>query len=190
MGLAQDWLRKVAGFPLFPLDDLQWVEAARDYVHLHGGRRSRLVRATMAATEAALAGEGFLRIHRSTLVRPGAVVAVRRIEGGSLELQLAGGSWLAVASSRVGIATEALGLRRGPCGGAIFVGCGRERRRLNLRDVQMIQAQGDYVRLHADDRALLHRATLKSMETLFPPGEMLRVSRSALVRRKVLLAAE
>lgn len=190
MASAQDWLRQVGGFPLVALHDLQWVEAVRDYVHLHAGRRSRLVRATMAATEAALAGEGFLRVHRSTLVRSAAVTAVRRLDGRSLELQLADGGWLAVAPSRCALVAEALGLRRGPCGDAIFVGCGRERRRLDLRDVQMIEAQGDYVRLHAPDRALLHRATLKSMETLFPPGEMLRISRSALVRRNLLLAAE
>lgn len=187
---AQTWLRETAGFPLLPLDDLDWVEAVRDYVHLHAGRRSRLVRATMAQAEMNLAAAGFLRIHRSTLVQAERVVGLRRNAARGLQLQIASGPWLTVAPSRVQAVADALGLRRPTEEGAIFVGCGRERRRVRLSEVQMIQAEGDYVRLHAPDRAVLHRATLKHMQTLFRPGEMLRVSRSALVRRSLLLAAE
>lgn len=186
----QFWLREVAGFPLLPLDDLDWVEAVRDYVHLHAGRRSRLVRATMAQAETNLAPAGFLRIHRSTLVRAERVAGLRRSAGRGLQIQMTSGAWLSIAPARAQAVTDALGLRRPTEEGAIFVGCGRERRRVRLSEVRMIEAEGDYVRLHAPDRAVLHRATLKHMQTLFPPGEMLRVGRSALVRRSLLLAAE
>jgi two-component system LytT family response regulator len=48
--------------------DIDWVEAESDYVSVHVGARSWLLRETIAAAEARLALSGFVRIHRSTLV--------------------------------------------------------------------------------------------------------------------------
>jgi two-component system, LytTR family, response regulator len=48
-------------------EEIDWVEAVGDYVRLHVGRQSHLLRETMAAMEARL-GDRFLRIHRSTIV--------------------------------------------------------------------------------------------------------------------------
>jgi two-component system LytT family response regulator len=54
--------------------DVDWAEAAGNYVRLHVGREVHLVRETMAALEAALDPGRFVRIHRS------AIVAVDRIK--------------------------------------------------------------------------------------------------------------
>jgi two-component system, LytTR family, response regulator len=48
--------------------DIDWVEADGDYVSVHVGAKSWLLRETIAAAEARLALSGFMRIHRSTLV--------------------------------------------------------------------------------------------------------------------------
>jgi two-component system LytT family response regulator len=48
--------------------DIEWVEADGDYVSVHVGAKSWLLRETIAAAESRLALSGFVRIHRSTLV--------------------------------------------------------------------------------------------------------------------------
>ena len=49
-------------------EDIQWVEAAGDYVQLHTADKKHLLRKTMKEMEAALDDDQFLRIHRSTIV--------------------------------------------------------------------------------------------------------------------------
>jgi two-component system LytT family response regulator len=53
---------------LLDADEIDWVEADGDYVRLHAGERSLLVRETMNSIEARLPKETFVRIHRSTIV--------------------------------------------------------------------------------------------------------------------------
>lgn len=48
-------------------DDVDWVEAAGDYVRLHTGDKVHLLRETMSTMEDRLS-DNFLRIHRSTIV--------------------------------------------------------------------------------------------------------------------------
>ena len=48
--------------------EIDWVEADGDYVSVHVGAKSWLLRETIVAAEARLALSGFVRIHRSTLV--------------------------------------------------------------------------------------------------------------------------
>lgn len=55
--------------------------------------------------------------------------------------------------------------------------------RVAVRDVRWLASAGNYVELHlADERRLLHRATLTALEERLPKGEFLRVHRTALVR--------
>jgi two-component system LytT family response regulator len=51
-----------------PVEEVDWVEAAADYVRLHAGQKTYLLRETMGAIEAQLDPERFARIHRSTIV--------------------------------------------------------------------------------------------------------------------------
>ena len=51
-----------------PVDQIHWVEAADNYVILHAGRQTHILREKISALEAALDPERFFRISRSRLV--------------------------------------------------------------------------------------------------------------------------
>ena len=53
---------------LLRTEDIDWIEAAQNYVQIHARRGSFLVRGTMAELETQLDPARFARIHRSTLV--------------------------------------------------------------------------------------------------------------------------
>jgi two-component system, LytTR family, response regulator len=57
--------------------DVDWVEAASNYVRLHAGGKEYLLRETMTALETKLDPADFVRIHRSTIVR---VDRIRELE--------------------------------------------------------------------------------------------------------------
>jgi two-component system LytT family response regulator len=62
-------LVKASGRVLFlKTEDIDWIEAAGNYVRLHVGRESHLLRETMNTIETKLDPARFLRIHRSTIV--------------------------------------------------------------------------------------------------------------------------
>ncbi len=65
--------------PLLP-HQIDWVSAAGNYVELHGRGRTIVHRASLNSVEAQLARLGFLRIHRSTLVRREAIARIRRVD--------------------------------------------------------------------------------------------------------------
>jgi len=49
-------------------EDIDWIEAADNYVRLHCQSAAHLVRGTLGALEARLDPDSFLRIHRSAMV--------------------------------------------------------------------------------------------------------------------------
>jgi len=53
--------------------DVDWIEAAENYVKLHAGRASHLVQVAMNTLEKSLDPDSFLRIHRSILVNLGRI---------------------------------------------------------------------------------------------------------------------
>jgi two-component system LytT family response regulator len=58
-------------------EDIEWVEAAGDYVQLHTADTTHLLRKTMKEMEEALDADQFLRIHRSTIVNVGCLQEMR-----------------------------------------------------------------------------------------------------------------
>jgi two-component system LytT family response regulator len=50
------------------VEEIDWIEAAANYLKLHVGQEAHLLRETMNGLEARLDPEKFLRIHRSTIV--------------------------------------------------------------------------------------------------------------------------
>jgi len=54
---------------LVKTDDIDWIEAADNYVELHAGSESHLLRETLSALEARLAPAKFIRISRSIIVK-------------------------------------------------------------------------------------------------------------------------
>jgi two-component system LytT family response regulator len=55
-------------FLFFNVRDLDWIEAEGNYLRLHGGPTSHLIRGNMNDMEAKLDPDKFMRIHRSTIV--------------------------------------------------------------------------------------------------------------------------
>ncbi|HEU5220126.1 MAG TPA: LytTR family DNA-binding domain-containing protein [Gemmatimonadales bacterium] len=53
---------------LVPVDEVDWLEAAGNYVRIHAGGERLLLRETMASLEERLDPDRFARIHRSTIV--------------------------------------------------------------------------------------------------------------------------
>jgi DNA-binding LytR/AlgR family response regulator len=78
-----------------PLSEVVWVEAAGNYVELHRGASGLLHRASLADMERRLEGAGFIRIHRSRLVRRSAVAAVESKPTGDFTVRRAVGRELA-----------------------------------------------------------------------------------------------
>lgn len=62
-------------------DEVDWVAAEGDYVRVHAGGRSHLVRETMQAMEARLSATQFARVHRSTLVNVARISELRPLTG-------------------------------------------------------------------------------------------------------------
>jgi hypothetical protein len=62
--------------PLLPRQ-IDWVQAAGNYVELRAGGRTVVHRSSISATERDLADHGFVRIHRSILVRRDRIARIR-----------------------------------------------------------------------------------------------------------------
>ena len=77
------------------LAEVVWVEAAGNYVELHRGASGLLHRASLADMQRRLEGAGFVRIHRSRLVRREAVAAVESKPTGDFVVRLRDGRELA-----------------------------------------------------------------------------------------------
>jgi LytTr DNA-binding domain len=73
-------------------EEIDWVNAAGNYVELHGRFGSELARRTMADIEAELAPHGFVRVHRSRLVRRTAIAATETRQSGDFEITLRSGA--------------------------------------------------------------------------------------------------
>lgn len=78
-----------------PLTEVVWVEAAGNYVELHRGGAGLLHRASLSEMERRLQSAGFVRIHRSRLVRREAVSAVESKPTGDFVVRLRDGRELA-----------------------------------------------------------------------------------------------
>ena len=105
------WVKHRSGLLRVDIADILYARAERDYVQLHLSEKTCLYPDNMAALEITLAPYGFVRIHRSTLVRLNAVQKVQRGVDGRWMLQIGDGARLAVGR------TYAAGLR-GKLGGA------------------------------------------------------------------------
>lgn len=81
-------------------EEVDWVEAADNYVRLHCGEESHLVRKTMAEMEEELPGDRFLRIHRSSIVDLTSVRALERREHGDYDVVLKDGTRRRLSRSR------------------------------------------------------------------------------------------
>jgi two-component system LytT family response regulator len=70
-------VRKSAGFVPVAAQDVDWIEAQGNYVALHAGSDTHLLRDTLQALEERLAGEGFARVRRTAIVNLSRIAALQ-----------------------------------------------------------------------------------------------------------------
>ena len=76
------------------VDDIEWIQAAENYVELHLGTCCHLLQATMNTLEASLNPEMFLRIHRSLIVNIGRIKELQPAGHGEYVIVLRSGAKL------------------------------------------------------------------------------------------------
>lgn len=100
---VRDGARRV----FLPVSDIQWVEAAGNYVELHTGQDAFLHRASLAQMERRLGD--LVRIHRSRLVSRAAIAQVETRSSGDFVVRLLSGETLAGSRRfRAGLLSRAL----------------------------------------------------------------------------------
>lgn len=72
------WVQVRDGVARLPITDIDWIEAAKDYVLFHTAMRSYLHRVTMSALEEKLDPNQLMRVHRSAFLRPEVISELRR----------------------------------------------------------------------------------------------------------------
>jgi two-component system, LytTR family, response regulator len=93
---AERLVVKAAGRIFFlGVGEIDWVEAADNYVRLHSGRDSHLVRETMSSLEKRLDPALFLRVHRSIIVNVRRIKELHPMFRGEYEIILQDGTRLA-----------------------------------------------------------------------------------------------
>jgi two-component system LytT family response regulator len=80
-----------------PVIDIDWLQAEDNYVRVHSGGASHLVRGTIAALERALDPAHFIRIHRSAIVNADRMRELRRSIRGGYAVVLQNGQKLRVS---------------------------------------------------------------------------------------------
>lgn len=79
---------------IVPVLDIDWIEAKGDYMRLHAGKSSHLLRETMQRLEEELDPVRFVRIHRSTIVNIDRVKELHPFFKGEYVVQLQDGTQL------------------------------------------------------------------------------------------------
>ncbi|KRA58387.1 hypothetical protein ASD79_13800 [Caulobacter sp. Root655] len=86
------WIDNRGGAQRLLVRDLDWIEAERDYVRLHVGERSYLVRDSIRSLIERLDPACFVRIHRSAVVQRDRVAQLAPRPGGGLTAVLSTGA--------------------------------------------------------------------------------------------------
>ena len=79
---------------LLPTDEIDWIESYGNYLKVHAGRESHLIRGTMQSLEAKLDPETFVRVHRSAIVNIEKIKQIYPRSNGDQDLVLQNGQQL------------------------------------------------------------------------------------------------
>jgi len=79
------------------VDEIDWIEAAGNYLRLHVGKETHLLRETMSRMEERLDAERFLRVHRSAIVNLDRVREIAPPGRGEAEVLLRDGTRLGLS---------------------------------------------------------------------------------------------
>ncbi|MDQ3607159.1 MAG: LytTR family DNA-binding domain-containing protein [Gemmatimonadota bacterium] len=87
-------VRSGARITFLRTEEVEWVDAEGNYVRLHVGKKSYLLRETMSGIEAKLDPERFIRIHRSTIVNIERIKSLETLFQGEYVVHLEDGTKL------------------------------------------------------------------------------------------------
>lgn len=79
---------------LLPVDEIDWIETYGNYLKVHTGRESHLIRMTMQSLETKLDPEKFIRVHRSVMVNVEKIKEIYPRSNGDQDLVLQNGKQL------------------------------------------------------------------------------------------------
>jgi two-component system LytT family response regulator len=96
----QKWTERFAAsngerVDVIPVDSVDWIESANNFVQLHCGMKSYLVNETISNLGNRLDPGRFIRVHRRYIVNLSRLVAIHRMLGGTFEMELRSGVRLA-----------------------------------------------------------------------------------------------
>jgi len=90
------------------VEEIDWIESAGNYVSLHVGGKSHLLRETMRRLESRLDPRRFVRIHRVAIVNVERIVELQPLPSGDYRVILEDGKELALSRAHVGKLLRAL----------------------------------------------------------------------------------
>ena len=81
------------------VDEIDWIEAADNYVRVHAGKEGHLIRETMNHLETQLDRRKFVRIHRSAIVNVDSIAEIRSLFHGDHSIRLRTGAEIPLGRS-------------------------------------------------------------------------------------------
>lgn len=104
--IAATWLERIptrsgSKVTLVPVDEVEWFEAADNYVRLYAGGRRHVVRETMKVLAGRLDPKRFVRVHRSAIVALGRIRELEALASGDYRITLASGATVPLSRTYV-----------------------------------------------------------------------------------------
>jgi two-component system LytT family response regulator len=90
-------IRSAGRINFLRVEEIDWLEAAGNYVRIHVGRESHLIRETLQSVEGRLDPAKFLRIHRSTVVNCDRIKELQPLFHGDYVVRLRDGTELTLS---------------------------------------------------------------------------------------------
>jgi two-component system LytT family response regulator len=87
---------------LVPTEEIDWIEAAANYVRIHAGADQHLLRETITRIEAGLDPSRFVRIHRSRIVNLRKIRGLESLSRGGKQIVLQDGTRLKLSRGQKG----------------------------------------------------------------------------------------
>ena len=103
---AAQWLeliptRSGSKVTLVPVDEVEWFEAADNYVRVHAGGRRHVMRETMKALDGRLDPKRFVRVHRGAIVALARIKELEALPSGDYRITLTGGATVPLSRTYV-----------------------------------------------------------------------------------------
>ena len=104
--LRQFTARSVNKVYFIPVDHIDWIDAADNYIRLHAGGREHLVRGTISGILPRLDPDAFIRVNRGLIVSTASIVAIESVAPATYRLSMRDGARLTTSRSYVNAIRE------------------------------------------------------------------------------------